>query len=343
MGPAKLEDAAKLVDAVSNQTDSVVDGDTKSGEKSNTAGDIDGSTNKKADVAHLVNGSPSGGKLNVVIGSSTTLEEVPAFGVEEASSCIVDGDNAIDVNNASSNGDDSQHPPENPTHLDGEADLLEASQQPEQEPFPEDDDYDDDEGWRRDSELFEEPAADSAQARERRKRYELSYWPYHLLSAEKLWTPEEREKSDEWKGLQKLVIQFLCESPDAFKEWQDRYMELDEDYEAHNTLLRPLQVAAAYGIPGLVKTLLDRGEPAAGESEDGRSALWFAAVSNDVEVFKLILERGASPNARKDFPPPFHVLLWRNPKLQFVNLIVEHGADCKIMNRWGFNVMHWFA
>lgn len=317
--------------------------DSKSGEQSNTAADIDGSTNKKADVAFLVDGSPSGGNLNVTTASSTTLEEVSASGAEEASFGVVDGDNAIEASNAPSNGDDSKHPPEDPTHSDSEADLLEASEQPEQEPFPENDDDDDDEGGRRDSEIFEEPAADSAQAPERRKRYELSYWPYHLSSAEKLWTPEEREKSDEWKGLWKLVIQFLCESPDAFKVWQQHYMELNEDYEADNTLLRPLQVAAAYGLPGLVKILLDRGEPAAGESEDGRSALWFAAGSNDVEVLTLLLERGASPNARKNFPPPFHVLLWQNPRLQFVKLMLEHGADCKIIDQWGFNVMHWFA
>lgn len=339
---------AELVDAASNQTDGTANENRKNGEQSNTAADISGSTNKEANIANLVNGSP-GGNLNGTTASSTTLEEASAPGAENALLGVVDRDKTIDANNTPSNGDDSKHPPEDPTNsdvegkikADDEADLPEASEQPEQEPFPEDDD--DDEGGGRESEIFEEPVADSAQAPERRKRYELSYWPYHLASAEKLWTPEEREISDEWKRLWKLVIKFLCESPDAFKVWQQHYMELNEDYEVDNTLLRPLQVAAAYGVPGLVKILLDRGEPAAGESEDGRSALWFAAGSTDIEVLTLLLERGASPNARKDFPPPFHVLLWQNPKLEFVNIMLEHGADCKIIDRWGFNAMHWFA
>ena len=244
-------------------------------------------------------------------------------------------------------GDNSKNPSEelkksvveDKVKVDGGDDTTEDLGQPDQEPFPDDDD----EGGRRDSEIVEEPVVDSAQAPIRPKRYELSYWPDHLASAEKLWTAEEREKIDEWKELWKLVIQFLCESPDVFQVWQQHYMELDEDFEANNTLLSPLQVAAAYGIPGLVKLLLERGEPAAAELDDGRSALWFAADSIDIEVIALLLEGGASPNACKDFPPPFHVLLWWNPKLDHVNLMLEHGADCSILDRWGFNVMHWFA
>ena len=280
--------------------------------------------------------------------SSTTLEDAPSLDGAKAPLDSVNGDDPIDAQSALSNGDESKHLREDatrsdiavPAKEDGDARAPEASEQPEYEPFPDDDD---DEGGRRDSENFEEPVTDDAQAPARPKRYELSYWPVHLANAEKLWTPEEREKSSEWKELWKLVIQFLCESSDAFNVWQKHYMDLDEDFEANNTLLNPLQVAAAYGIPGLVKILLDRGESAAAESEDGRSALWFAAHSTDIEIITLLLEKGANPNARKDFPPPFHVLLWWNPKLEFVNLMLEHGAECNILDQWGFNVMHWFA
>lgn len=322
--------------------------DSKSGKQSTSPINADGSTNKEADVNNGLNGNPPVGNVNGTAASSTTLEDAPALGGVQAPSVPVNGDDTIDTQSALSNGDESKQLHEDPkcsdiavtAKEDGEAGAPEASEQPEQEPFPDDDD---DEGGRRDSEIFEEPVTEDAQVPVRPKRYELSYWPVHLASAEKLWTPEEREKSGEWKELWNLVIQFLCESPDAFNVWQQHYMDLDEYFEANNTLLSPLQVAAAYGIPGLVKILLDRGELAAAESEDGRSALWFAAQSSDIEIITLLLEKGASPNARKDFPPPFHVLLWWNPKLEFVNLMLKHGAECNILDQWGFNVMHWFA
>lgn len=345
----EIEDikSAELVDAVSKQRDSAVHEDSKSGEQNTTAADTNGYANGGTHVASLVNRSLLGEDLNGINTSSTTLEEASALGEGKASLVVTNDNDAIYENNAPSDGDNSEHLPEDPrtsvvegkVKADGEDETTEIPQQPDKEPFPDDDD----ERGRRDSEILEEPVVDSAQAPVRPKRYELSYWHDHLASAEKLWTTEEREKSDEWKELWKLVVQFLCESPDVFQVWQQHYMELDMNYEAENTLLSPLQVAAAYGIPGLVKILLERGEPAAAELEDGRSALWFAAASCEIEIITLLLEGGASPNARKDFPPPFHALLWWNPNLDFVNLMLEHGADCNVIDQWGFNVMHWFA
>ena len=322
--------------------------DLKSNEQNATAANTSRSTDSEAHVANQVNENPTGESVNGVAPSSTGPNEVSAAGGEKAFLDIAEGDATVEAQNDLSSGDRSEHLREDPVSSDveatakddGEADAPKASEQSEQEPIPDDDD---DEGGRRDSEIFDEPVADNAQAPVRPKRYELSYWPDHLASAEKLWTTEERENSSEWRELWTLVIQFLCESPDAFKIWQQHYMELADEYQAIDTLLSPLQVAAAYGIRGLVEILLDRGEPAAAESEDGRSALWFAANSPGIEIITLLLEKGANPNARKDFPPPFHILLWRNPEIEFVNLMLEHGADCNIIDQWGFNAMHWFA
>lgn len=340
---------AEPVDAVFKHTDGASKEDSKDSEQTITADEINGSTNRKADEACLVNGNLPGEDANGITASSIALEEESALGEEKVSLDVVESPHTIRAQNAPSVGDESQHLHEDPTHLDpevttkqdSEGNVTEASEKAEQEQFPDEDD--DDEGGRRDSDIFEEPGADNVQASVRPRRYELSYWPYHLASAERLWKLEEREKSDEWNELWKLVIQFLCDSPDAFKVWQQHYMELDEEYEAYSTVLSPLQVAAAHGIPGLVKILLDRGEPAAAETEDGRSALWFGAGSPDIEIITLLLGKGASPNARKDFPPPFHNLLRCNPKIEFVNLMLEHGADCNIIDQWGFNALHLFA
>ena len=284
--------------------------------------------------------------MNVITTRSATLEDTSASGGEQALMHTVHGDNTTGAQKALIDGDKSQ---EDPTNLDeevankqdGETNVPPNSEKPEQEQIQDEDD-DDDEGGRRDSEILEEPVADDEPA-SGRPRYELSYWHHHLASAEKLWKAEEREKSDQWTELWKLVIQFLCESPDAFRVWQQRYMDLDYEYEIFDTLLNPLQVAAAYGIPGLVKILLDRGELAAAETEDGRSALWFGSVSPEIEVIPLLLENGASPNAHKDFLTPFNNLLRWNPKLEFVNLMLEHGAECNTLDLYGSNALHWFA
>ena len=320
-------------------------GDSNTDKESTEAVGTNGSTKEEVEEQTLVNADLPNENVNGVNTSSTLAEKTPAFDGEKISLDAVDGDGNIDAEKPLSEGPKSSDT-EVAAKPNGESDAAEASGQPEEDQFPEDDD-DDDEGGRRDSEIIDEPAADDAEAPSRPRRYELSYCFNHLGRAEKLWTFEEREKSDEWKELWTLVIGFLCESPDAFKLWKQYHMELGvksaDDDPAADTFLSPLHVAATYGITGLVKILLDRGQSAAAELEDGRSALWFAADCPDIEMIALLLENGAKPNLFKRYPPPFHELLRSNPKLKFVNLMLDHGADCNIQEPWGFTAMHWFA
>jgi len=44
-------------------------------------------------------------------------------------------------------------------------------------------------------------------------RYEITHWPFHVRDAERLWTPEERRNSVEWRKLWELLKRFLCDSP----------------------------------------------------------------------------------------------------------------------------------
>ena len=315
-----------------------MDEDSKTSEESTAAVGTNGSTNKVVETQNPVNADLTSEIVNGATAGSIILEKKPLVDGEKASLDAVDGDGTKDAEKPPSDGSMSSDS-RVAAKPKGENDAAEASELPEEAQFLDDED---DEGGRRDSEILDEPKVDSAQAPSRPRRYELSYWFHHLARAEKLWKIEERETSDEWKELWKLVIQFLCESPDAFKLWQRHYMDLGEK-SADDTFLSPLQVAATYGITGLVKILLDRGESAAAELEDGRSALWFAADCPDIEMIALLLENGTRPNVLKGFPSPFHVLLNWNPKFQFVNLMLEHGADCNIPDPWGFTAMHWFA
>jgi hypothetical protein len=176
-----------------------------------------------------------------------------------------------------------------------------------------------------------------------RIRYEISHWHYHFQEAEKLWPRSEREGNAEWDRLWNMAEQFLCKSPAAFKSWQRQYSSLPNSvFFVYRETLSPLHVAAAFGLTGLVEVLMKRGEPANTALKDGRQPLWFAA-GKDIELLKLLLENGADPNSRNDFPPPFHRQLTINPQFEDVKLFFDHGADCSFLDSWDLNAMHWFS
>lgn len=97
-----------------------------------------------------------------------------------------------------------------------------------------------------------------------------------------------------------------------------------------------------YGLTGSAEVLIDRGESVTEALSDGRQPLWVAA-GHGVDLLKLLLANGADPNSSKEYPPPFHRLLWLNPELDGVKLMLDHGADCTTLDQWGLNALHWFA
>ena len=173
-------------------------------------------------------------------------------------------------------------------------------------------------------------------------RYELSYWPHHLAEAESLWTPEERQTSKEWQELWTLVIKFLCNSPGAFRTWQQYYMSFSADHSLEDVILTPLQVAAGYGLTGLCKVLIEHGESVAEVTADGRSALYFAA-QHGIELQKLLLGKGGDPNSFINYPPPFHLLLESSPTIDQVRLMLHYNADCKLHGQYACTAVHTFA
>lgn len=99
--------------------------------------------------------------------------------------------------------------------------------------------------------------------------------------------------------------------------------------DSDDATLNPLQIAAAYGLTGLCEVLIQNGLPAESETPDGRSALWFAA-KHSLELLRLLLENGASPNTHKEYPTPFHRLLWLNPNLEGAKLMLDYKGDCTL-------------
>ena len=172
-------------------------------------------------------------------------------------------------------------------------------------------------------------------------RYELLFWPYHMQQAEIHWTDDEKKTNDSWKELWTLVLKFLCDSPRAFHTWQQSFMALpDSVWGVEDGVLSPLQVAAAYGLTGLCQILVQRGESAAAVTTDGRSALWFG-TDHSIELLKLLLEHGADPNKFESTLSPFHKLLFQNPSIDKVKLMIEFNADCKLASWLQYSAVHW--
>ncbi|PKA62632.1 E3 ubiquitin-protein ligase KEG [Apostasia shenzhenica] len=91
----------------------------------------------------------------------------------------------------------------------------------------------------------------------------------------------------------------------------------------------------------LVRILLAAGaDPVAQDELHGRTALHIAAMVNDSELVKIILEAGVDVNIRNvQNTTPLHVALNRGAN-QCVGLLLSAGADCNLQDDDGDNAFH---
>ncbi|KAL4203568.1 hypothetical protein AMTRI_Chr01g104540 [Amborella trichopoda] len=91
----------------------------------------------------------------------------------------------------------------------------------------------------------------------------------------------------------------------------------------------------------LVRLLLGAGaDPSAQELQHGRTALHTAAMANDVEMVKIILDAGVDVNIRDGHDMiPLHVALARGAK-SCVGLLLSRGANCNLQDDEGDNAFH---
>ncbi|XP_030966830.1 E3 ubiquitin-protein ligase KEG [Quercus lobata] len=91
----------------------------------------------------------------------------------------------------------------------------------------------------------------------------------------------------------------------------------------------------------LVQILLAAGaDPTAQDAQHGRTALHTAAMANDVELVKIILEAGVDVNIRNVHNTiPLHVALARGAK-SCVGLLLSAGANCNLQDDEGDNAFH---
>ncbi|XVE68353.1 hypothetical protein DITRI_Ditri09bG0061400 [Diplodiscus trichospermus] len=91
----------------------------------------------------------------------------------------------------------------------------------------------------------------------------------------------------------------------------------------------------------LVRLLLAAGaDPTAQDAQHGRTVLHTAAMANDVELVKIILDAGVDVNIRNVHDTtPLHVALARGAT-SCVGLLLDAGADCNLQGDEGDNAFH---
>lgn len=145
----------------------------------------------------------------------------------------------------------------------------------------------------------------------RTMRYEMEYWGYHIRSAERLWSPEERAESAVWAELFKELDCWVTENADWFKRWQLS----DSNLARHEGRLTPLHVASYMALTSWASHLLKNGadidETPYGVSE---TPLQVAADNsgNSLAMLQLLLEGGADPNSAREGTTPAGEYLQRS-------------------------------
>jgi uncharacterized protein len=102
---------------------------------------------------------------------------------------------------------------------------------------------------------------------------------------------------------------------------------------------QPIGLAAFFGHTDIVKFLLSVGADVDTPSQNGMmvTPLNSAAAAGRVDIARMLLERGANPNARQadDFVP-LHAAA-QNGQREMAELLLKHGADKTLRNREGFS------
>jgi ankyrin repeat protein len=94
----------------------------------------------------------------------------------------------------------------------------------------------------------------------------------------------------------------------------------------------PAGLAIFFRKPALARTLIERGADvnAAARNPQRVAPVHAAAAVRDHETMKLLLERGADPNARQQFGfTAFHAAASRGD-IEMAKLLLQHGADPKM-------------
>jgi ankyrin repeat protein len=100
----------------------------------------------------------------------------------------------------------------------------------------------------------------------------------------------------------------------------------------------PLMDAAAIGSTDTVKLLLDRGADPNAKNAFGATPLMWAA--GDIEKVRLLVGKGANVNARSNIGrTPLFIAVLHDGSFEIAKLLIEKGADATARDKLGFTVL----
>ena len=105
--------------------------------------------------------------------------------------------------------------------------------------------------------------------------------------------------------------------------------------------LPPLHVACWNGHYKVVKTLLDHGEPADGETNItlGTTPLIAACINGHVDIVELVLNRGAKVNLQDNNGWSALMVASKNGHSVVVNLLIDKGAEVNMQSNIGMSAL----
>ena len=175
-------------------------------------------------------------------------------------------------------------------------------------------------------------------------RYEISYWHYHVREAEALWTRQERANSSAWATLMSELDKLVEENTDAFNEWQIFMFWLNE-HQRGDVPWKPIHIAAYLGLTSWAEHLIKKGANLDEKSFDFNPLQAASLNAGSPSMLKLLLEHNVDLNdEEEDVIPAFHAWIWVDPSFDNMQLMIQHGADLKMVDKKnGWTAMHYFA
>ncbi|KAK3935765.1 ankyrin repeat-containing domain protein [Diplogelasinospora grovesii] len=183
---------------------------------------------------------------------------------------------------------------------------------------------------------------------DRRPRYEIQYWPYHIRQAEEHhWTSrEERAQSETWKAVMIELDKLAFSTPKIFAAWQAAYRDTNSFLSDIKATREPLHVAAYLGLVSWAEYLIVEHNKDPNELSDEYNALQAAASKADrPDMLRLLLEKGGDVNAENKHPSSaFYLWLWKDAGADRVRMMLDHGANPMIVDKlMSWTALHYFA